>query len=402
MYARPRRGNRETAMGSPAFRLRGGSMRAIPWFGCCVALMVVSAVGADRQQNVKTGAAGSGPTNQTAERAFDIRPPTRFSARCIPVRTDAPVTMKHDRRVRPQAIALRKGRPDLLLYSTNGSGRVSIATALATSVDGGLTWRDHPNNPVLNRLESPWQGRRAFVTALERDDAGNRWVIATVGDDVSLRTPGDRAVGLWFSEDLVHWKQCDDNPIITIETDGAVGRDDVFPGPEDPPVGMYLRDFEKINGQWHALVQWRGQNSWSHMTVMRSRGDITGPWAIRNICLRPEEATDWLKQNRNLNWCQPVRVGGRWYAACQNGVYRHNEDNHRVGIVYSDDYFHWHEFDNPVTPPLERPGGSRVVSSQQFLLPPQDGLPWRILLGARSGKPYMYVVYPEDWVGQAP
>lgn len=32
------------------------------------------------------------------------------------------------------------------------------------------------------------------------------------------------------------------------------------------------------------------------------------------------KVSKWFSQNRNQNWCQPVQVAGRWYAACQNGV----------------------------------------------------------------------------------
>jgi len=132
------------------------------------------------------------------------------------------------------------------------------------------------------------------------------------------------------------------------------------------------------------------------MTVMRSEGDITGPWKFRNLCLHPDEATPWFKKNSNLNWSQPVRVNGRWYAACQNGV-GDSVDNDHIGIAYSDDYFHWSEFENPVTAPLTRPDGSTGVSSQQFLLPPEGDQPWRILTGARGthGPRGMYLIYPK-------
>ncbi len=331
-------------------------------------------------------------------------PPAEFGGSCVPVAVDRAVTMTADRRVRPQALVFDEaGRVAQLLYTTDGSDGVSIATALAETSDGGATWCDHPANPVLNRIESAWQGTRAFVTGLTRDDDHQRWVMATVGNDATASTPGIRATGLWFSDDLVRWTQHPGNPIITVNTDGAAGNDDLLPGPADLPVGMYLRHFHKIDGVWYALVQWRGAGTWSRMTVMESGGDITGPWKLRNLCLDPEDATDWLKRNRNLNWCQPVRMKGRWYAACQNGVARGDRDNDRVGIVYSDDYFHWHEFDNPVTPPLRRPDGTAVVPSQQFLLPPEAGKPWRILLGARGvyGDKFMYLVYPEGWAPAA-
>ena len=324
-------------------------------------------------------------------------PPAKFGGECVPVKVKNGVTMTADRRVRPQALLFGDDeRLARLLYSTNGSGGVSIASGLAETSDGGTTWADHAANPVLNRIESDWQGRRAFVTAVTRDEEAGRWVMATVGDDTSGATPGKRAVGLWFSEDLVRWTQHAGNPIITVETDDALTNDEILPGPDDPPVGMYLRDFRKMDGTWHALVQWRGNQTWSRMTVMRSTGDITGPWEFRNLCIDPVDATEWFTKNRNLNWCQPVHAGGRWYAACQNGVASGDRDNHHVGIVYSDDYFHWHEFDNPVTAPLTRPDGSRIVSSQQFLLPPEGDEPWRILLGARGvhGGRYMYLVYP--------
>ncbi|MFO7907376.1 MAG: hypothetical protein ACQESR_21915 [Planctomycetota bacterium] len=324
-------------------------------------------------------------------------PPAAFGGACVPVVCDNPETMTEKRRVRPQALVFNKdGGLKKILYTTDGSGPVSIATALAETEDGGATWLDHPGNPVLDRIESDWQGNRAFVTGLVRDEDNQRWVMATVGNDAGASTPGIRATGLWFSEDLVDWKQYSGNPIITVQTDGAVNNDEAFPGPRDPPVGMYLRHFQRIDGTWYALVQWRGDGTWSRMTVMQSDGDITGPWTMRNVCLDPDRATEWFNKNRNLNWCQPVRVEGRWYAACQNGVAGHDRDNDHVGIVYSDDYFHWHEFDNPVTAPLTRPDGSTVISSQQFLLPPEDGEPWRILLGARGvhDDKYMYLVYP--------
>jgi len=76
-------------------------------------------------------------------------------------------------------------------------------------------------------------------------------------------------------------------------------------------------------------------------------------------------------------------------------VHPGDENNAHVGIVYSEDYLDWHEFDNPVTPELTRPAGTRAVSSQQFLLPPERDRPWRILLGARGldgNDPYMYLV----------
>ncbi len=326
------------------------------------------------------------------------QPPPRLSGSCIPVNVEDPETMTKQRRVRPQALLFGENNSlAKLLYSTDGSDGVSIASGLAETTDGGSTWTDHPANPVLNRIESDWQGRRAFATALTRDEENERWVMASVGDDTTPDTPGKRAVGLWFSDDLVHWEQYKNNPIITVETDNALRNDDILPGPDDPPVGMYLRDLCKIDGQWYALVQWRGEGTWSRMTVMQSKGDVTGPWRFRNVCLNPAVASDWFRTNRNLNWCQPVKVAGRWYAACQNGVAESDRNNTQIGIVYSDDYFHWHEFDNPVTAPLTRPDGSPVVSSQQFLLPPEDGKPWRILLGARGlqgRERYMYLVSP--------
>lgn len=325
-------------------------------------------------------------------------PPAEFGGSCVPVDCSSPVTITQRRRVRPQALVFDNGgKLAKLLYTTDGSHGVSIATVLAETSDGGTSWEDHPANPVLDRIESDWQGSRAFVTAVTWDEDNKRWVMATVGNDATTSTPGIRATGLWFSEDLARWTQYSENPIITVQTDDAIDNEDVFPGNADPPVGMYLRHFHKSDVVWYALVQWRGAGTWSRMTVMRSDGDITGPWKIHNLCLDPKDATVWFKKNRNLNWCQPVRAGGRWYAACQNGVARGDQDNDRIGIVYSDDYFHWHEFDNPVTPPLTRPDGSAVVSSQQFLLPPEDGKPWRILLGARGvyGNEYMYLVYPK-------
>ncbi len=343
--------------------------------------------------------------NDPRIRRLADRYPPAFGESCVPVRAENPVTMTGDRRVRPQGLLFdRQGKLERLLYSTDGSGGGSIATALAETADGGFTWKDHPANPVLNRIESDWQGRRAFVTALTRDADHKRWVMATVGDDVTPSTPGLRAAGLWFSEDLVHWKQYAGNPIITIHTDDAFHNAEILPGPKDPPVGMYVRDFRKMDGVWCALVQWRGNGTWSRMTVMESEGDITGPWKLRNLCLAPKDASAWLTRNRNLNWCQPVRWDGRWYAACHNGVAKTDRDNDHIGIVYSEDYFHWQELNNPVTPPLTRPDGSFVVSSQQFLLPPADGKPWRILLGARGvhGKKYMYVLYPKGWTPAEP
>jgi len=127
----------------------------------------------------------------------------------------------------------------------------------------------------------------------------------------------------------------------------------------------------------------------------RAKGGITGPWRVHGRCLDPAEATSWLRHNDVLNWSQPTRIGDRWYAVCQNGVASDAVDNERVGIVHSDDYLEWHEFDNPVTPRIRRPDGTPVVSSQQFLLPPEDGAPWRILLGARGEvgpDSYMYVI----------
>jgi len=308
--------------------------------------------------------------------------------------------MSRDRRVRPQALVFDADRETIrLLYSTDGSGGISIATSLAETSDGGVTWDDHPENPVLDRIESDWQGNRAFVTALTRDDDAGRWVMATVGNDESDHTPGQRAVGLWFSEDLTGWTEYGGNPIITVETDGAVENTAAFPGPDDPPVGMYLRDFQRIDGAWHALVQWRGGGTWSRMTVMRSEGDVTGAWRIRTRCLDPAAATPWFGHNGVMNWCQPVRVDGRWYAACQNGVGADEEYNAHVGIVYSDDYPDWQEFDNPVTAELTRADGSPLVPSQQFLLPPRGGRPWRVLLGARGeigSDSYTYLLEPDD------
>ncbi|MDZ7721253.1 MAG: hypothetical protein U5R06_00130 [candidate division KSB1 bacterium] len=333
-------------------------------------------------------------------RKLAAQPPVRFSGKCIPVHVENPVTMTKKRRVRPQSILFRKnGTLTKLLYSTDGSDGVSIATGLAETKNGGGLWIDHPANPVLDRIESDWQGRRAFGTSLTYDGENKRWVMATVGDDTSPHTPGKRAAGLWFSDDLIKWTQYEGNPIITVKTDSALQNTDILPGPHDPPVGMYIRDFQKFDGICYALVQWRGDHdgaNWSRMTVMQSAGDLTGPWTFRNICLDPADASDWFNTNQNLNWCQPVRVGTRWYAACQNGVAKTDTDNTRIGIVYSDDYFTWHEFDNPVTAKLKRPDRSPVVSSQQFLLPPENGNPWRILLGARGlhGKRYMYLVFP--------
>lgn len=338
---------------------------------------------------------------EAARRHRGKTPPARFGGLCRPVEPKEPVTMQRRRRVRPQYVLFdEEGRVDKLMYSTEGSGKVSIASALAETEDGGRSWTDHPANPVLDRIESPWQGRRAFVTAVARDPDHDRWVMATVGDDTSDQTPGLRAVGLWFSDDLVEWTQHEANPVITVETDNAMGNTDLLPGPHDPPVGMYLRDFQKIGGTWHALVQWRGggaQSSWSRMTVMRSTGGIAGPWRFRNLCFDPAGASAWAGTNRKLNWSQPVQVDGRWYAVCQNGVEREDRDNTRLGLVVSDDYFHWRELDNPVTAPLVRPDGSAVVSSQQFLLPPEGDLPWRILLGARGvhgQDKFMYLVEP--------
>ncbi|MFO7871091.1 MAG: hypothetical protein R6V03_06625 [Kiritimatiellia bacterium] len=333
-------------------------------------------------------------------RKLAAQPPPRFSGECVPVHVQDPVTMTRQRRVRPQSLIFdENGALEKLLYSTDGSGGVSIASGLADTSDGGRSWTDHPANPVLDRIESDWQGRRAFGTAITRDEENNRWVMATVGDDTSPHTPGKRAVGLWFSKDLMDWTQHEGNPVITVETDDALNNAGILPGPDDPPVGMYIRDFRRLDGTWYALVQWRGDHArtdWSRMTVMQSAGDLTGHWTFRNVCLDPEQASDWFKTNRNFNWSQPVQVEGRWYAGCQNGVARDDTDNTRIGIVYSDDYFHWHEFDNPVTDILRRPDGSPVVSSQQFLLPPKDDTPWRILLGARGihGKQYMYLVFP--------
>jgi hypothetical protein len=326
------------------------------------------------------------------------QPPVRFGGRCVPVHVTDPVTMTRQRRVRPQSLVFGDdGRLEKLLYSTDGSGGVTIATGLAETDDGGATWTDHHANPVLDRIESTWQGRRAFGTALTRDEDNDRWVMATVGDDTSGATAGQRAVGLWFSRDLVTWTQHAGNPIITVETDGAPENRDILPGPDDPPVGMYLRHFLRMDRCWYALVQWRGDQTWSRMTVMQSDGDITGPWRFRSRCLDPETATSWFATNRNFNWSQPIQVAGRWYAVCQNGVAPSDRNNTRVGIVYSDDYLHWYELDNPVTDELVRPDGTPVVSSQQFLLPPESGQPWRILLGARGvhgGEKYMYLVYP--------
>ncbi len=324
--------------------------------------------------------------------------PRRFSGSCQPVKVANATTMIRHRRVRPQALVIDgRGRLHRLLYTTDGSGGVSIATATATPLGEGAAWIDGKSNPVLNRIESPWQGNRAFVTALTRDADNDRWVMATVGNDATDSTPGIRAAGLWFSDDCLHWKQYDGNPVITVETDDAVNNAELFPGPNDPPVGMYVRDFRKLDGTWHALVQWRGAGTWSRMTVMRSEGDITGPWKLRNLCLAPKDASPWFKRNRNLNWCQPVQVDGRWYAACSNGVAKTDRDNDHIGIVWSDDYFRWHELENPVTQPLRRPDGSPVVSSQQFLLPPFLDEPWRILLGARGvhGDKFMYILYPD-------
>lgn len=307
--------------------------------------------------------------------------------------------MSRDRRVRPQALVFSDtGDVSAILYSTNGSDGVSIATALAETSDGGYTWTDNPSNPVLDRIESAWQFNRAFVTGLTWDDTGDRWVMATVGNDTTENTPGMRAVGLWFSDDLVTWTEYPDNPIITVETDNAYANTEVFPEDSDAPVGMYLRDFRKFDGVWYALVQWRGNGTWSRMIIMRSLGDITGPWTIRNRCLTSETTTEWSSANDKLNWSQPIAVNGRWYAVCQNGVAENDTANHHVGLVYSDDYFNWAEMDNPVTPPLTRPDGSAIISSQQFLLPPKNGHPWHILLGARgvNGDDYMYLVEPEQ------
>lgn len=94
-------------------------------------------------------------------------PPSDFRGASIPVECSNPVTMTPRRRVRPQALVFdNAGTRAQLLYTTDGSGGVSIATALAETPDGGTTWTDHPANPVLNRIESDWQGNRAFVTAL--------------------------------------------------------------------------------------------------------------------------------------------------------------------------------------------------------------------------------------------
>lgn len=301
--------------------------------------------------------------------------------------------MAPERRVRPQAPVFEDGRLSRLLYSTDGSGEVSIATALAETDNGGYTWRDHHENPVLDRIESGWQGNRAFVTGLTREEGAERWVMATVGDDDEGPTPGSRAVGLWFSGDLITWTQYADNPVITVE-DGNPAADEVFPAGAEDPVGMYLRDFRQIEGRWHALVQWRGW-TWSRMVVMESDDGITGPWSVRNRCLDPAGATPWFRRNDVMNWCQPIRIGDRWYAVCQNGVGGDAEDNERLGLVYSEDYFEWQELDNPVTPPLTRPNGTPLVSSQQFLLPPEGDAPWRILLGARGevgSDSYMYLV----------
>lgn len=333
-------------------------------------------------------------------RKLAAQSPPRFGGKCTPVKVDDPVTMTSQRRVRPQFLLFDEiGDLDKLLYSTDGSGGVSIASGLAETADGGRTWTDHPANPVLDRIESDWQGRRAFGTAIVRDEENDRWVMATVGDDTSPHTPGKRAVGLWFSDDLVDWTQYEGNPVITVETDAALKNTEILPGPDDPPVGMYIRDFRKIDGTWYALVQWRGDHAgadWSRMTVMQSGGYLTGLWRFRNVCIDPSQASTWFNTNQNLNWSQPVQMEKRWYAACQNGVAKTDTDNTRIGIVYSDDYFHWHEFDNPVTDTLKRPDGSPIVSSQQFLLPPEKGNPWRILLGARGnhGKRYMYLAYP--------
>jgi hypothetical protein len=325
-------------------------------------------------------------------------PPSAFSPSPVPVKAENPVTMVRDRRVRPQAFAFDEEDEVIrLLYSTEGSEGITQATSLAESDDGGYTWEDHPGNPVLDRIESVWQGSRAFVTALTRDAEAGRWVMATVGNDTSGHTPGRRAVGLWFSENLTEWTQYEGNPIITVETDGARENTDVFPGPDDSPVGMYLRDFQRLDGEWHALVQWRGAHTWSRMTVMRSEAGLTGPWRIRTLPLDPADATPWLGHNDVMNWCQPVRVDGRWYAVCQNGVGADEEYNAHVGIVYSEDYLDWHEFDNPVTPELTRADGSPLVPSQQFLLPPREGRPWRVLLGARGeigSDSYMYLLGP--------
>jgi hypothetical protein len=304
--------------------------------------------------------------------------------------------MKPSRRVRPQAPILDDGRLRKLLFTTDGSGEAYITTGLATTQDGGYTWDEDPATPVLDRIESGWQGGRAFVTAVTWDERAERWVMATVGDDVDGPTPGKRAVGLWFSDDLVEWTEYAGNPVITVETVTAERRRAVLPSDAADPVGMYVRDFQRIDGTWYALVQWRS-DTWSTMTLMESADGLTGPWSLRDRCLDPAVVSEWFGRNDCTNWCQPIRVGDRFYAVCQNGVGSEASDNDRLGLVYSENYVDWQEADNPVTEPLVRPDGTSVVSSQQFLLPPEGEAPWRILLGARGEigeDSYMYLLEP--------
>jgi hypothetical protein len=330
----------------------------------------------------------------------DEGPPTHFDGRCRPIAVADPVTMTPERRVRPQALIREDGQLKQMLFTTDGEGDVAVSTGLASTDDGGYTWQEQQSNPVLGRIESQWQGVRAFVTAVTREESAGRWVVATVGNDADGPTPGKRAVGLWFSEDRLEWTQCSDNPIVTVDSVDAEKRNAVLPTDGEDPVGMYLRDFRQIDGTWYALVQWRSE-SWSTMTVMESEGDVTGPWSLRNRCLDPASVSEWFGRNARTNWCQPVRVGDRFYAVCQNGVGGDCRDNDRLGLVTSEDYVEWTEADNPVTEPLVRPDGTSIVSSQQFLLPPEDEAPWRILLGARGElgtDSFTYLLEPTDEV----
>jgi len=69
--------------------------------------------------------------------------------------------------------------------------------ALATSSDGGLTWRRHPDNPVLDVGSTQFRDPKVFRYG---DGAGSgRWVMAVV-------LAVEHVVQLWTSDDLRTWE----------------------------------------------------------------------------------------------------------------------------------------------------------------------------------------------------
>ena len=98
-------------------------------------------------------------------------------------------------------------------WGLRGIGGSNWAFGLAESFDAGVTWRRHDEDPLLERGPpgAPDDGG-AFVPEVRR--VGDRWMMwYTAMKD----NPGKQNIHLCLatSDDGIHWKKCEQNPVLT-------------------------------------------------------------------------------------------------------------------------------------------------------------------------------------------